>query len=139
MDGLTTVKAVVVDPTTDAMVWQDYQRHETKQPEKVLEFPAYRVTSTGLASPRSRRSAIFITGSGGMTPSFQTRRQVVQEVNAVCRGREDASRAGSVIELGGQDAKIIVFKKIPETGRKKDSVDERQVRAEPAPHRQDQR
>ena len=36
--GSTTVKAVVVDPTTDEILWQDYQRHDTKQPEKVLEF-----------------------------------------------------------------------------------------------------
>jgi activator of 2-hydroxyglutaryl-CoA dehydratase len=36
--GSTTVKAVVVDTATDQMIWQDYQRHETKQPEKLLEF-----------------------------------------------------------------------------------------------------
>lgn len=34
--GSTTVKAVVVDPATDEIVWQDYQRHDTKQPEKTL-------------------------------------------------------------------------------------------------------
>jgi activator of 2-hydroxyglutaryl-CoA dehydratase len=36
--GSTTVKAVVVDAATDKGLWQDYQRHETKQPEKTLEF-----------------------------------------------------------------------------------------------------
>ena len=36
--GSTTVKAVVVDAATDKVLWQDYQRHETKQPEKTLEF-----------------------------------------------------------------------------------------------------
>jgi len=36
--GSTTVKAIVVDVATDQIVWQDYQRHETKQPEKTLEF-----------------------------------------------------------------------------------------------------
>ena len=36
--GSTTVKAVAVDAATDAIVWSDYQRHETKQPEKTLEF-----------------------------------------------------------------------------------------------------
>ena len=36
--GSTTVKAVVVDAATDKILWQDYQRHETKQPEKTLEF-----------------------------------------------------------------------------------------------------
>ncbi len=30
--GSTTVKAVVVDLATDQVLWQDYQRHETKQP-----------------------------------------------------------------------------------------------------------
>ena len=36
--GSTTVKAIVVDAATDTTLWQDYQRHETRQPEKVLEF-----------------------------------------------------------------------------------------------------
>src|SRR5271156_5487242 len=36
--GSTTVKATVVDAATDQILWQDYQRHETKQPEKTLEF-----------------------------------------------------------------------------------------------------
>ena len=36
--GSTTVKATVVDAATDQILWQDYQRHETKQPEKSLEF-----------------------------------------------------------------------------------------------------
>ena len=36
--GSTTVKACVVDAPSGAIVWQDYQRHETKQPEKCLEF-----------------------------------------------------------------------------------------------------
>ena len=36
--GSTTVKAIVVDRETDKMLWSDYQRHETKQPEKVFEF-----------------------------------------------------------------------------------------------------
>src|SRR5947209_15070353 len=36
--GSTTVKAVVVEASSDKVLWQDYQRHETKQPEKTLEF-----------------------------------------------------------------------------------------------------
>jgi activator of 2-hydroxyglutaryl-CoA dehydratase len=36
--GSTTVKAVVVDPTTKAILWSDYQRHNTKQPEYVLSM-----------------------------------------------------------------------------------------------------
>ena len=36
--GSTTVKAVVLDPNTLEVLWSDYQRHQTKQPEKVLEL-----------------------------------------------------------------------------------------------------
>jgi hypothetical protein len=44
----------------------------------------------------------------------------VQEVNAVSMAVEKLyPKCGSVIELGGQDAKIIIFKEDPETGRKK--------------------
>ena len=34
--GSTTVKAVLVED--DRVVWRDYQRHHTRQAEKVLEF-----------------------------------------------------------------------------------------------------
>jgi ribulose kinase len=36
--GSTTVKAVVVDAETDTILWQDYQRHETRQLEKCSSF-----------------------------------------------------------------------------------------------------
>ena len=36
--GSTTVKAVVVDPDSKEILWSDYQRNQTKQPEMVLEF-----------------------------------------------------------------------------------------------------
>ena len=36
--GSTTVKAVVVDPQTLEVLWHDYARHHTQQPETVLEF-----------------------------------------------------------------------------------------------------
>ena len=36
--GSTTVKAVAVDSRTDEIVWQDYQRHESRPAEKLLEM-----------------------------------------------------------------------------------------------------
>jgi activator of 2-hydroxyglutaryl-CoA dehydratase len=36
--GSTTVKAVVWTPRPTRSSGADYQRHDTKQPEKVLEF-----------------------------------------------------------------------------------------------------
>jgi activator of 2-hydroxyglutaryl-CoA dehydratase len=120
--GSTTVKAVVVDSATDAMIWHDYQRHETRQPEKVLEF-LKRIDDEvdGLrAATASGAARVFITGSGGMGIAPRLGAKFVQEVNAVCLAVEKVHpAAGSVIELGGQDAKIIVFKEDPETGRKK--------------------
>ena len=115
--GSTTVKAVVVDPATDEILWHDYQRHDTKQPEKVLEF-LMRIESDFPLPPD--RFRIFITGSGGGGIAPRIGAKFVQEVNAVCLAVEKLyPQAGSVIELGGQDAKIIVFKEDPETGKKK--------------------
>ena len=63
---------------------------------------------------------MFITGSGGNGMAAHLGAKFVQEVNAVSLAVEKLHpECGSVIELGGQDAKIIIFKKDPETGRKK--------------------
>ena len=115
--GSTTVKAVVVDEAADEILWSDYQRHETKQPEKVLEFLTRIETDFPLPHDRVR---IFITGSGGSGLAPRIGAKFVQEVNAVSLAVEKLyPEAGSVIELGGQDAKIIIFKPDEETGRKK--------------------
>ncbi|MGA2577766.1 MAG: BadF/BadG/BcrA/BcrD ATPase family protein [Bryobacteraceae bacterium] len=116
--GSTTVKAVVVDQATDQILWSDYQRHDTKQPEKVLEF--LKRFDTEIDGFQANQSRIFITGSGGNGMSKYLGAKFVQEVNAVSLAVEKLyPECGSVIELGGQDAKIIIFKKDPETGRKK--------------------
>ena len=115
--GSTTVKAVVVDPVKDEILWQDYQRHETKQPEKCLEFLTMIETDFPIPHNEIR---VFITGSGGSGVAPRIGAKFVQEVNAVSLAVEKLYPAcGSVIELGGQDAKIIIFKEDPETGKKK--------------------
>src|ERR1700719_4385259 len=115
--GSTTVKATVVDAATDQILWQDYQRHETKQPEKSLEFLRRMEAEVGI---NSRNTRIFMTGSGGGAIVDQIGAKFVQEVTAVSLAVEKMHpEVYSVIELGGQDAKIIVFKDDEETGRKK--------------------
>ena len=52
--GSTTVKALVVDAATDEILWQDYQRHETKQPEKTLEFLKRMEAEVGDQPPATR-------------------------------------------------------------------------------------
>src|SRR5450759_161798 len=116
--GSTTVKAVVMDAATDAILWSDYQRHYTKQPDKVLEF--CQRFETEVADFDAARSRMFVTGSGGNGLTKYLGGKFVQEVNAVSLAVEKLyPECGSVIELGGQDAKIIIFKTDPETGRKK--------------------
>jgi predicted CoA-substrate-specific enzyme activase len=115
--GSTTVKAVVVDAATDQALWQDYQRHETKQPEKALEFLKRMEAEVGIDRHNTR---MFMTGSGGTGIAEQIGAKFVQEVTAVSLAVEKLHpEVYSVIELGGQDAKIIVFKDDDETGRKK--------------------
>src|SRR5579859_5134880 len=115
--GSTTVKAVIVDAATDQVLWQDYQRHETKQPEKSLEFLRRMEAEVGINRQNTR---MFVTGSGGGGIAEQVGAKFVQEVTAVSLAVEKLHpEVYSVIELGGQDAKIIVFKDDDETGRKK--------------------
>jgi activator of 2-hydroxyglutaryl-CoA dehydratase/predicted nucleotide-binding protein (sugar kinase/HSP70/actin superfamily) len=115
--GSTTVKAVVVDPETKEILWSDYQRHQTKQAEFVLSF-LERITA---AFPHVATSDIrvFMTGSGAAPVAPHLGAKFVQEVNAVTLAVETLHPdVGSVCELGGQDAKIIIFKKNEETGQK---------------------
>src|SRR6202522_4596877 len=115
--GSTTVKATVVNAATDKVIWQDYQRHETKQAEKVLEFLRRMEAEAGIGESNTR---VFMTGSGGTTLAERIGAKVVQEVTAVSLAVEKLHpEVYSVIELGGQDAKIIVFKDDNESGRKK--------------------
>ncbi len=62
--GSTTVKAVVVNPADDKILWSDYQRHDTKQPEKVLEFLKRMEEEVGIvATPASSSPAAVAAAS----------------------------------------------------------------------------
>jgi activator of 2-hydroxyglutaryl-CoA dehydratase len=63
---------------------------------------------------------MFITGSGGNSLSNLIGAKFVQEVNAVSLAAEKLHpEVNSVIELCGQDAKVIIFKEEGQDGRKK--------------------
>ncbi|KWX70052.1 BadF/BadG/BcrA/BcrD ATPase family protein [Paenibacillus jilunlii] len=114
--GSTTVKATVVDPESKQILWSDYQRHHTKQAEKVLEM----LMDIGSEFPEVEQAnvRVFATGSGSGPIAPHIGAKFVQEVNAVTMAAEQLHpEVGSVIELGGQDAKIIIFKKNEETGQ----------------------
>ena len=115
--GSTTVKATVVDPESLEIIWRDYQRHQTHQPETVLEFMG-RICGAFSDIPEHRIS-IFVTGSGAGPLERPLGARFVQEVNAVALAVERLHPdVRSVVELGGQDAKIILFRENQETGEK---------------------
>jgi predicted CoA-substrate-specific enzyme activase len=113
--GSTAVKAVVVDSETDAVLWKDYRRHDTRQLETLLDFLQRMEKETGIAPDNTRA---FLTGVGGMMFADLIGAKFVQEVLASALMVETRRpNAASFVEIGGQDAKIVVMKKDPETGR----------------------
>lgn len=115
--GSTTVKMTVVDPESKEILWSKYQRHETRQPEMTRDM----LVEIHAAFPHLKNEDIrvFITGSGGSPIAPQLGAKFVQEVNSVTMAVERLHPdVQSVVELGGQDAKIIMFKVNEESGDK---------------------
>ncbi|HSH07560.1 MAG TPA: BadF/BadG/BcrA/BcrD ATPase family protein [Burkholderiales bacterium] len=103
--GSTTVKAVV---TRDGhTLWQDYQRHNTKQAEMVLEFLGRMEAECGLAPERDR---LFLTGSGAGLIAPLVGGKFIQEVVAVAAAVEKLHpEVHFVSEIGGEDMKTLFF------------------------------
>lgn len=105
--GSTTVKTVVVDRTSRSVLWADYRRHETCQAAKACEMLEGVLARFGDGLGRYR---LFLTGSGGPALSHALGGRYVQEVSAVAVATERCHpEANAVVELGGQDAKMIVW------------------------------
>ena len=115
--GSTTVKVVAIDAATRSIIWSDYQRHESRQPEKTFELLSDFVKQLSSVAPERMKACL--TGSGGKPLEEPIGGIFVQEVNAVTLAVEALNPdAGSVIELGGQDAKIIIFRQNEENGER---------------------
>ena len=107
--GSTTVKIVILD-TENNVIYKDYRRHfsDTKTTmydllqEIIKMYPGYRLT-------------ISLTGSGALDISKALNVSFIQEVISCKNAVEKLiPRTDVVIELGGEDAKIIYFKKFIE-------------------------
>lgn len=102
--GSTTVKAVVVNEKNE-IIWKKYSRHNTRQPELVRDF----LIEIQSFLPDEKLS-VFITGSGSRALASIINAKYIQEVNAVCFAVETMHPdVSAVIELGGQDAKVIIW------------------------------
>jgi predicted CoA-substrate-specific enzyme activase len=103
--GSTTVKAVVV--ADGAVLWRDYQRHNTRQAELVLEFLGRMEAECGLEPGRDR---VFFTGSGAGLIAPLVGAKLVQEVVAVAAAVEKLHpEVRFVSEIGGEDMKTVFF------------------------------
>lgn len=102
--GSTTVKTVVLNDSGN-MVFRAYERHYSKVREKAAE--QLRSASEILAGQKVN---VVITGSAGLGVSKASGIRFVQEVYATASAvRAFIPDADAVIELGGEDAKIIFF------------------------------
>jgi predicted CoA-substrate-specific enzyme activase len=112
--GSTTVKAIVEEVQSHVVVWRDYKRHEMRQQEMVLDYLLRIERDTGVSAENTK---ILVTGSGGAALSPLIGARYVQEVTAISFAVEHmCPEVNTVIELGGQDAKIIVFREDAKTG-----------------------
>jgi predicted CoA-substrate-specific enzyme activase len=103
--GSTTVKAAAVED--GKVTWQDYQRHNTRQAEKVVEFLGRMEAEAGLTPGRDR---VFFTGSGAGFLAPLVGAKLVQEVVAVAACVEQLHPdVRFVSEIGGEDMKTIFF------------------------------
>jgi predicted CoA-substrate-specific enzyme activase len=115
--GSTTVKTVVRSAETGETLLLDYCRHESRQAETVLRALQQARSRLGIADGNLR---LFMTGSGGQKLAELLGARFVQEVAAVTQAVENSyPEVRSVIELGGQDAKMIFFHEGNVHGRRK--------------------
>ncbi|MCI8871089.1 MAG: 2-hydroxyglutaryl-CoA dehydratase, partial [Lawsonibacter sp.] len=102
--GSTTVKAAVLDEQ-NRLLFRSYERHYSKTRERALE--TLRSASELLAGQRVR---LVVTGSAGLGVAKAAGLDFVQEVYATAAAVNTyIPKTDAVIELGGEDAKIIFF------------------------------
>jgi predicted CoA-substrate-specific enzyme activase len=103
--GSTTVKTVIVE--NGEILWQDYQRHHTRQAEKVLEFLGRMEAECDL---QPGRDTVLFTGSGSGFISPLVGGKFIQEVVAVAAAVEKLHPEVSFVsEIGGEDMKTVFF------------------------------
>jgi len=104
--GSTTCKYSIATASGD-LLGQAYERHNTKQAEKVLDFLTRLEKQHGLIPEQDR---VFFTGSGAGLIAPLVGGKVVQEVVAVAAAVEKLHpNVRFVSEIGGEDMKTIFF------------------------------
>lgn len=104
--GSTTLKAVVIDDNGE-IVFSSYERHFSEITKKSVEL----LTKIQTEILHSDRACLTISGSAGMGVSTSCEIPFIQEVYATRAAvKRRAPDADVIIELGGEDAKILFMK-----------------------------
>jgi predicted CoA-substrate-specific enzyme activase len=104
--GSTTCKYVIASASGEVLA-KAYERHNTKQAEKILDFLGRLESEHGLTPERDR---IFFTGSGAGLIAPLVGGKVIQEVVAVAASVEKLHPSVHFVsEIGGEDMKTIFF------------------------------
>jgi predicted CoA-substrate-specific enzyme activase len=104
--GSTTCKYVLTTSSGE-VITQAYERHNTKQAEKVLDFLSRLESQYGFTP---ERDSVFFTGSGAGLIAPLVGAKIMQEVVAVAAAVERLHPAVRFVsEIGGEDMKTIFF------------------------------
>ncbi len=110
--GSTTTKAVVVRPGTDDVLYSEYKRHGGMQAKSV------RAAIGRVAERFAGAIRMVVSGSGAAPIAERLGVPFIQEVVAnACAVRTRYPEANCAIELGGQDAKMVFFRRNTTTGQ----------------------
>ncbi len=101
--GSTTTKVVLIDG--DEVIFEKYERHLSKVREKTVEILRELAEKVGDAG-----FTVAVSGSAGLGVAQAAELPFIQEVYATGEAvKEFEPDTGTVIELGGEDAKVIFF------------------------------
>jgi activator of 2-hydroxyglutaryl-CoA dehydratase/predicted nucleotide-binding protein (sugar kinase/HSP70/actin superfamily) len=116
--GSVAIKTVVVSARGGDPVWHDYTRHESRPGHKLLDV-LRRVERETAAGPGNCQAFTTGSGAGPLAPLIGARnvQEVAAAVLAVEKRHPDAR---AIVELGGQDAKIVLLEE--DRGRTRKTV-----------------
>ena len=104
--GSTTIKSIVLDDS-DQIVSRTYERHYSK----ITEMTAKLIDEIASSYPDGQKASVVISGSAGMGLAQSCGVPFVQEVYATrVAARRFLPEADVLIELGGEDAKILFLR-----------------------------
>ncbi len=111
--GSTTVKLALVEPEDSRLIHQEYARHNAEQSRVIEEL----MEDAHRRHPE-RDFHVVLCGSGAPGIAKTMGAHFIQEVVANALAIKAFHRdVRTAIELGGQDAKVIFFRRDPETGQ----------------------